>query len=350
MIKSIFLFVIMLVLIYGHGLQSKSPGYTNEYSDPDNFAKVTENIKISFPKDYGAHPKFRTEWWYITANLTNSKGKQFGIQWTLFRSALNPKQVNEGWESNQIWMGHTALTTAKSHFFSEKFARGGVGQAGVNISPFKAWIDDWTFAGDWENSSLKASGDHFSYDLALSSTKPVVLHGESGVSQKSFEGTKSYYYSQPFFKIEGSVRLDGRTHNVVGKGWADREWSSEIISDSQIGWNWLGLHLDDGSKIMVFEVKGDKTNSFFSGTRIYQNGSSKVLKPEDFTLRPLKPDSSENEDIQLHWEIIVPSEKISINIKPVNPNAYMKTFIPYWEGPVTIDGTHTGSGYLEVTM
>ena len=340
--------VIILFIASANGIQSKSLIHTNEY--PDEFAKVDEDTKIVFPRDHGDHPKFRTEWWYITANVEDTKGNPFGIQWTLFRSALSPEESNDGWESNQMWMGHSAVTTSTFHFFSEKFARGGVGQAGVNISPFKAWIDDWSFTGDWKDGSLKASGDFFSYDLTFSSRKPIVLHGRNGVSQKSFEGTKSYYYSQPFFKIKGTVEINGKTHEVSGNAWADREWSSQIISDSQIGWNWLGLHLDDESKIMIFEVKGDNTGSFFSGTRIYPDGSSKALKAEDFTLRPINSSDFGNKNVQLHWEIIVPSEKIAIIISPINPNAYMETSIPYWEGPVIFQGSHSGTGYLEITM
>ena len=195
-------------MINVHGLQAKSLIYINE--NLDVYAKVDENTNITFPKDHGAHPKFRTEWWYITANLKDSNGKQFGIQWTLFRTALSPKASNDSWENNQIWMGHSALTTSRFHFFSEKFARGGVGQAGVKISPFKAWIDDWSFTGNWENGMLKASGDRFSYDLALNSTKPIVFHGKNGVSQKSFEGAKSHYYSQPFFKMEKHMKYQAK--------------------------------------------------------------------------------------------------------------------------------------------
>ena len=127
--------LIMFFMTCANGLQSKSLIYTKE--QPGEFARVDENTKIIFPRDHGDHPSFRTEWWYITANAEDSDGKPFGIQWTLFRSALSPKKTNDGWESNQMWMGHSAVTTSTFHFFSEKFARGGVGQAGVNIVPFK---------------------------------------------------------------------------------------------------------------------------------------------------------------------------------------------------------------------
>jgi predicted secreted hydrolase len=35
-------------------------------------------------------------------------------------------------------------------------------------------------------------------------------------------------------------------------------------------------------------------------------------------------------------------------VKALNPDAWMTTSIPYWEGPVTISGSHGGVGYLEM--
>jgi len=34
---------------------------------------------------------------------------------------------------------------------------------------------------------------------------------------------------------------------------------------------------------------------------------------------------------------------------PLNPQSWMNTLYPYWEGPVSFDGTHAGRGYLEMT-
>src|SRR5213592_602399 len=95
------------------------------------FASVVPGKTFAFPADHGPHPDFRIEWWYVTANLRDAAGAALGIQWTLFRLASRPGPQDEGWASPQLWMGHAALTRADIHRTSEKFARGGVGQAGV---------------------------------------------------------------------------------------------------------------------------------------------------------------------------------------------------------------------------
>ena len=105
----------------------------------DDFAVPTRGAEFSFPGDHGSHADFRIEWWYLTAVLTGEDGRDYGIQWTLFRSALEPHRT-ESWDSPQIWMGHAGLTTPEAHFHAERFSRDAVGQAGVTASPFEAWI------------------------------------------------------------------------------------------------------------------------------------------------------------------------------------------------------------------
>ncbi|MFP3520326.1 lipocalin-like domain-containing protein, partial [Pseudomonas sp. SIMBA_077] len=83
---------------------------------------------LSFPRDHGAHPGYRIEWWYVTANLMGKDGKQYGAQWTLFRSALAP-QSKVGFADPQVWIGHAAVTTPNHQYVAERLGRGGVGQA-----------------------------------------------------------------------------------------------------------------------------------------------------------------------------------------------------------------------------
>ena len=110
----------------------------------ESYESIEETLVIKLPDDHGAHPNFKTEWWYMTANLLDDQNEPLGIQWTLFRTALSSDNNNEnGWSNKQIWMGHAALTDKESHFFEEKISRGGIGQAGVTLDPFNAWIDNW---------------------------------------------------------------------------------------------------------------------------------------------------------------------------------------------------------------
>ena len=119
----------------------------------DEFATPQRNFVFDFPTDHGPHPDYRIEWWYLTANLEDPAGVQYGLQWTLFRTAVAPGE-EEGWSSPQVWFAHAAVTTPEAHFSTERFARGGIGQAGVTVEPFRAWIDEWRLEGPDMNLSL----------------------------------------------------------------------------------------------------------------------------------------------------------------------------------------------------
>src|SRR5260370_3201107 len=135
-------------LVLGLGRKAAlAQGFAGLGVSGEGFTPVTPGSTFSFPADHGPHPDFRIEWWYLTANLTDAGGSAYGAQWTLFRQAMHTGGEQQGWTNQQLWMGHTAVTSARTHRFSERFARGGVGQAGVQAKPFAAWIDAWDMRG-----------------------------------------------------------------------------------------------------------------------------------------------------------------------------------------------------------
>ena len=167
---------------------------------------------------------------------------------------------------------------ADEHYVAERFARGGIGQAGVTDAPFSAWIDDWRMAGDGiEDVRLTASGDDFAYDLALSTDAPLVLQGEAGYSVKSDEGQASYYYSQPNYVVTGTLTLPEGQVPVTGRAWLDREWSSQPLSDRQTGWDWFSLHLEDGAEMMGYRMRQADGPAFSVSTWIAPDGTAQRL-------------------------------------------------------------------------
>jgi predicted secreted hydrolase len=323
---------------------------TNKSNEKQNrFSTIPKNLSLEFPLDHGAHDNFRIEWWYLTAILQDEYKTPIGLQWTLFRVALEPNSNKKNWESSQIWMGHAAVTSKEFHLFEEKIARGGVLQAGVTTSPFKAWIDDWYFKGpDWSNLTVSASGDHFNYILDLEAKGPLIKHGENGRSIKSASGQASAYYSQPFFHAKGWIEQNGKRKRVSGTAWADHEWSSQFVADTQKGWDWFSLNFKSGQKLMVFRVREKNKNHFYSGTWINSDGTNKKIKSSDIILEPVDPKHNEPDYI-LNWVIKIKSLNINIKTEALNPLSKMKTIYPYWEGPILFSGSHTGKGYLEMT-
>ena len=325
--------------------------------DAEGFAKVVPGKIIVFPADHAAHPDYRIEWWYLTANLLDEQGRHWGIQWTLFRQALSAKESTTGWSNNHLWMAHAAVSTPDRHKFEQRFARGGIGQAGVkNDDYFEAWIDDWTWRSDSRSpfpAQLKFNVDDFQIDMQLNSSADWILHGDEGYSQKSQQGQASYYYSQPQIAINGTI--NGQT--LSGSAWLDREWSSQPLAGNQRGWDWFSLHLHDGNKLMLYRLRHDDGNHWLSGSWIETNGNQKhlgsnAIELSELALREIETDQKGKLKLPLSWQVRLPTLNRQLKIKPLYDQQWMAARFPYWEGVVLVEdenGKQIGKGYMELT-
>jgi predicted secreted hydrolase len=338
------------------GKAARAQGFAGLGITGDGFAPVIPGKTFAFPADHGPHPDYRIEWWYLTANLVDSAGTAYGAQWTLFRQAMLSGPQQEGWANQQIWMGHAAVTRADTHRYSEAFARGGIGQAGVEAKPFLAWIDSWQMRGldamrDEAVAPLElhASGADFAYTLRCDADRALVLQGDAGYSRKSERGQASYYYSQPYFKATGSLSIDDKPVQVTGQAWMDREWSSQPLASDQTGWDWFSLHFNSGEKLMLFRLRQADGYHYASGNWILPDGKTEQIASADIGMTPGKETAIEGRKIPLLWRIAIARLGLTIDCVPLNPNSWMGTSFPYWEGPISFGGSHTGLGYLEMT-
>ncbi|WPN76812.1 lipocalin-like domain-containing protein [Pseudomonas germanica] len=349
-------FVVLMILLLLGGCDQSAPeqkGFAGMGNQAMAFTPVVPGRVFSFPADHAAHAGFRIEWWYVTANLKDQQGNEFGVQWTLFRSALKPVAEQAGWADQTIWLGHAAVTSSTVHHAAERYARGGVGQAGVQLAPFEAWIDDWRFASQAQDPlsdlQLSARDKDFAYQLHLTSSRPLVLQGDKGFSQKSEEGQASYYYSQPFFQASGTLQIDGQSYTVSGPAWLDREWSSQPLTANQTGWDWFSLHLDSGEHVMLYRMRQKDGAPYLTGTWIAADGQTQTLRSSQIQLTPQETSKVAGRAMPVKWSISIPDKHLDITLDALNPNAWMNLRIPYWEGPVHIRGSHPGQGYLEMT-
>lgn len=320
----------------------------------DDYTQVTPGRGFNFPADHAAHPGFRLEWWYVTANLQDQQGRPFGVQWTLFRNALQPgASSGSGWQDTTLWVGHAAVTSGTQHHAAQRLGRGGIGQAGVSLTPFAAWIDDWSMTGNatepLSDVQLSARDTAFSYQLHLTSERPMVLQGEQGYSRKSAQGQASYYYSQPFYQVQGQLQIDGQTHQVSGQAWLDREWSSQPLSAEQTGWDWFSLHLQDSTRLMLFRVRQTDGKPYVTGSWITADGQTQPLASDDIVLAPLNETRVAGRKLPTRWSIKIPGKHLAITTEALNAKAWMDLDVSYWEGPVRVSGSQGGVGYLEMT-
>ncbi len=325
--------------------------------DAEGYARVIPGKVFDFPFDHGPHPDFRIEWWYLTGNLQDAKGRSWGLQWTLFRQSLSPGSITKrGWSNSQLWMAHAAISTPDGHQFEQRFARGGIGQAGVRLDDrFEAWIDDWIWQSDTDSlfpSQLQFRIADKDIHMQLSSTAGWVLHGDSGYSQKSQQGQASYYYSQPRIQIKG--RIAGQL--LAGSAWLDREWSSQPLSPNQDGWDWFSLHLNDGYKLMLYRLRHDDGEHWLSGSWVDPLGKVRHLAKDQIELTVLAKRGIEIDSkkiiLPLDWRIALPGLNRHFQVKPLYDQQWMEARFPYWEGVVLVkddNGEQVGEGYMELT-
>lgn len=346
--------------------------------------------RYEFPRDHFSHPDFRTEWWYVTGRLRTASGRRFGYQFTIFRRGLRPPLEQAGvkshWVVNDLPLGHFALTDVDGgrFFYEQKLVRGAFGEAGfgrdrngpdgLNGSEGQAhakedrrlaWIGDWVLELSEEGAmSLKAAQAAGSLDLKLEPVpeRPPVANGEGGVSQKSAgEGNASHYYSWTRLKTSGTVTLDGKAEPVTGLSWLDREWATNQLSADQVGWDWLSLHLSDGTDLMLYQLRGSggKADIFSSGTLIAQDGTATHLTSRDFTLTPVPGQTWHSAKTggtyPTAWRVELPSRQLMLEVKarPAGQELALEP-VSYWEGAVDASGSRAGEtlsaeGYLEMT-
>ena len=331
------------------------------------FSLVEKPILFNFPKDHGQHPSFRNEWWYYTGNLEDLSGRRFGYQFTLFRNALSPLKFKNGssWRTNQIYMGHFALTDVEENrfFFSERFSRESPQLAGSRTAPFRIWLEDWEVTGNAEKSNfpqiIKAKTEAVQIVLELSSVKPMILQGNQGYSKKgSLPGNASYYYSFTRMQTHGTINIQGREFSVHGSSWMDREWSTSALEKGQKGWDWFALQLSDGREIMLYQIRRDngKADLNSKGVIIDKAGHSRKLDWKELNLELISNWTSPETRIKYPsgWRLSIPAENLNLEIKPLIEKQELRTSINYWEGAVEVkslkkESILKGVGYVELT-
>lgn len=325
----------------------------------EGFAVADRPRQFRFPRDHGAHPDYRSEWWYLTFTLEDGTGAPVGVQFTLFRQALAPgrgERDGDGnrWRTNQVYLAHFAITdvASASHPVAERFARGHPRLAGVSADPFLAWLEDWTLEARGETWRLSAGTARHGAELTLVMDRPVVLQGEAGLSRKG-PGQASYYYSVPGIRTHGELWLDGSPRQVSGLGWLDREWSTSVLGEAQLGWDWFALQLDDGRALVLYQLRrrDGSRDPYDQGRLILADGSSTPLPPEAFALTPVRrwvdPDGVA---WPVAWRVRVGEEVW--RVEAALDDQRMRTAVRYWEGLVHVydqAGGRVGSGYLELT-
>jgi predicted secreted hydrolase len=340
--------------------------------DVQGFARATTLPRLAFPRDHGAHPAFRTEWWYVTGNLDAAGGRRFGVQLVFFRQALAaaPPVRTASLAARELVLAHAAVTDVEGGRFhyAERLARAAAGLGAVvgptDGQPFRAVCADWSLralpGGDgFLPLELRAGDAAFAFTLRVDPGKPVVLQGEGGLSQKSGEpGNASIYYSLPRLPIAGTIEVLGARHEVQGLCWLDREWSTSALGPDQVGWDWFSLQLDDGSELMWYQLRrrDGSVDPWSRGSLIAADGSVTRLEPAQVTAVADGAWTAADGGARYpaRWRLVGREPAFDLAVEPLLADQELRVLLRYWEGAVLVRGTRDGKpvqgrGYLELT-
>ncbi len=324
------------------------------------FPVVRPGVPMSFPADHGAHPDFRTEWWYATGWLKTASGEDLGYQITFFRSRLQVDPANpSAFVPSQIIFAHAALADPALGRLrhGQRIARQGFGLAEAKTGDMALVLDDWSFVrapGGAIRSHVGA--EDFALDLVMAPTQPPLLQGRAGYSQKGPDPAEaSHYYSLPQLQVSGSVVRDGKREAVTGTGWIDREWSSTLLNKAAVGWDWLGLNMDDGSALTLFRIRRADGSALWAGGSLRAPGQPVLaLAPADVRFTPGRlwrsPRTGARYPVAPEIEVQLPGGVRRLKVTPLMDDQELDSRSGggpvYWEGAVRVPG---GRGYLEMT-
>jgi predicted secreted hydrolase len=327
---------------------------------PPSYAPVTANQPLVFPLDYGSHPQFRTEWWYVTGWLSTAHGESLGFQITFFRTKPDIDENNpSAFAPHQLLVAHCAISDPKRGrlWQDQRIRRAGLGLADAATGDAHVWIDRWALERNTAAYTAKIDAQDFSIDLTLFETQAVLLNGDSGVSRKGpLHNAASYYYSLPHMRVTGAIARQGSTDRVTGEAWFDHEWSSQYLDSQAVGWDWIGVNLDDGAALMAFRIRGAQGEQRWAGgTLRSSDGHMQILEPADVEFRAgrrwTSPRTQTTYPVQ--WQVRVGTREFELAplLDDQENDTRLSTGAIYWEGAVRAYEQRrlVGHGYLELT-
>lgn len=321
---------------------------------------------LRFPADFGAHPETRTEWWYVTGELAAGKAT-YGFQVTFFRSRgeVSAQQPSR-FAARQLVFGHAALSDVaqRRQRHDQRIARAGFGVAQAAEGDTRVHLRDWELAREGPAGTSRylarvhSEAAGFGFELAFTTTQPVLLQGDAGLSRKGPAPEQfSRYYSQPQMKVDGRLTLDGRATAVTGRAWLDHEWSDSLLAKDAVGWDWIGINLDDGGALTAFRLRrADGSALYAGGSWRDPAGRLRVFAPGEVKFTPGRAWESPVSQARypVAWRIDTPagSHLLEVEFEAQELDSRASTGNFYWEGLSTLrdaDGRRIGRGYLEMS-
>ncbi|MFN4070474.1 MAG: lipocalin family protein [Thermus caldifontis] len=286
--------------------------------------------RLPNPRDWDPKPA-PLEWWYASGWV-----EPYAFHFAFFKAYPPPSFRILGLPGNLFGTFHAAhlaltdLRTGERVFLEvsdqDLWAPRGRAEPGPSLE-----LAGWRFYREGEGFRLVAGP----VDLAFFPRKPPVVHppGYSGT-----EETGRMYY-QSYTRAEALGRILGQ--EARGEAWLDHQWG-EQLSGLSTTWDWISLHLSDGSELMAYQVKDAQGEVVqVLGSRVDPLGRVEGVELRFLPLEAWKSPSGHT--YTLAWRLVGPG--LDLEVRPLFPEGEIlsrTTRVAYWEGPVAGEGVLMG--------
>ncbi len=332
---------------------------------------------LRFPRDHGTHNETRTEWWYLTGHAQNAAGRTFGFQVTFFRSRVDAAQpLQSRLAAKQLLFAHAAITDLQGGalLHDQRIARWNGEQPtqpaqrtrGVfaREDDLQVVLRDWFVQREASGAyRTEVVGDEIAIAITASPTQAILLQGDQGFSRKGPEPSQaSFYITHPQLAVQGALTLRGERFTVSGQAWLDHEWSEAILHPEAVGWDWIGMNLDNGDSLTAFELRrADGSALWAGGSYRTQAASNDPLGARSFATNQVRftpqrhwTSPLTNGRYPVEWQVDTPAGRFTARalLDAQELDSRSSTGTVYWEGLSDLldaQGQRVGRGYLEMT-
>ena len=319
-------------------------------------ASLADSRDVTLPTDFAFHPHYQHEWWTIAANVKTDDGHHYGIQWQYIRLG------HGGGSHTQLYLAQVTISDRGHHWYAQRIARSGSAQAGLQTTPFNLWLDNWSLDGTGSAplpGKLHVATEQWSMQLALGTTSQWVRPGQNGRqqwgkthAQHPVGDASSFGWQAPMVGVSGRLTLPNHDKpiQVSGQAWLGQRWGNQLLLRPQSGRDWFVFHFSSGMTLSVtrFRQAGEKPQ--FRGVLSYPGGTVVNLSSRDIIMTPtLMGVSGQSHYIPYQWNIRVPEYHVNLTATAINRGDWLPLLVPSWSGPINVSGSHTATGFMQLT-
>jgi predicted secreted hydrolase len=350
------------------------PALRAQGGEPDD--PVRRGRPMRFPRDHGAHVGAAIEWWYVTGELRAQDARRFGFQITFFRSRTGLAEgLDSRFAARHLLFAHAALTDlgVRTHLHAQRIARWSGDEtsqlARASTRETDLRLGGWSlqredhdgrslYRSEFGSSPIAKGPKDFALQLQLRATQPLLLQGDAGFSRKGPDEVQaSHYLSEPQLAAQGELRLAGQRLAVTGRAWLDHEWSDQLMHPDAVGWDWVGMNLDNGAALTAFRLRrADGSSLWAGGSWRSASGALQVFGPDSVRFTPgrIWQSPASGARYPLQWALDTPAGMFEVRalLDAQELDSRGSTGTVYWEGLSDLydaQQRRVGSGYLEMT-